>query len=54
MGLPPGWEEKQDSQGRLYYVNHTSRTSTWTHPVTQEAIGFSVSVFACPGHCVVL
>nr|XP_023673063.1 E3 ubiquitin-protein ligase NEDD4-like isoform X2 [Paramormyrops kingsleyae] len=41
VGLLPGWEEKQDSQGRLYYVNHTSRTSTWNHPVTQEAIGFS-------------
>ncbi|XP_061100584.1 E3 ubiquitin-protein ligase NEDD4-like isoform X2 [Conger conger] len=34
-GLPPGWEEKQDSKGRAYYVNHNSRTTTWTRPLTQ-------------------
>ncbi|XP_077050757.1 E3 ubiquitin-protein ligase NEDD4-like isoform X2 [Siphateles boraxobius] len=34
-GLPPGWEEKQDSKGRLYYVNHNSRTTTWTRPLIQ-------------------
>ncbi|KAG9341151.1 hypothetical protein JZ751_019590, partial [Albula glossodonta] len=35
MGLPPGWEEKQDSKGRVYYVNHNSRTTTWTKPLVQ-------------------
>ncbi|XP_067275213.1 E3 ubiquitin-protein ligase NEDD4 isoform X1 [Pseudorasbora parva] len=34
-GLPPGWEEKQDSKGRLYYVNHKSRSTTWTRPLIQ-------------------
>ncbi|XP_064192489.1 E3 ubiquitin-protein ligase NEDD4-like isoform X1 [Anguilla rostrata] len=34
-GLPPGWEEKQDSKGRVYFVNHNSRTTTWTRPLTQ-------------------
>ncbi|ROJ29158.1 E3 ubiquitin-protein ligase NEDD4 [Anabarilius grahami] len=34
-GLPPGWEEKQDSKGRLYYVNHNSRMTTWTRPLIQ-------------------
>lgn len=34
-GLPPGWEEKQDSKGRIYYVNHNSRTTTWTRPLIQ-------------------
>uniref|UniRef100_A0AAY4EJW2 E3 ubiquitin-protein ligase n=1 Tax=Denticeps clupeoides TaxID=299321 RepID=A0AAY4EJW2_9TELE len=34
-GLPPGWEEKQDSKGRHYYVNHNSRTTTWTRPLIQ-------------------
>ncbi|XP_072236611.1 E3 ubiquitin-protein ligase NEDD4 isoform X3 [Leuresthes tenuis] len=28
-GLPPGWEEKRDSKGRRYYVNHNTRTTTW-------------------------
>uniref|UniRef100_A0AAY4EJA9 E3 ubiquitin-protein ligase n=1 Tax=Denticeps clupeoides TaxID=299321 RepID=A0AAY4EJA9_9TELE len=35
-GLPPGWEEKQDSKGRHYYVNHNSRTTTWTRPLIQD------------------
>ncbi|KTG41799.1 hypothetical protein cypCar_00048913, partial [Cyprinus carpio] len=34
-GLPPGWEEKQDSKGRMYYVNHNSRITTWTPPLIQ-------------------
>ncbi|XP_073671886.1 E3 ubiquitin-protein ligase NEDD4 isoform X2 [Paramisgurnus dabryanus] len=34
-GLPPGWEEKQDSKGRIYFVNHNSRTTTWTRPLIQ-------------------
>ncbi|XP_048887444.1 E3 ubiquitin-protein ligase NEDD4a isoform X2 [Brienomyrus brachyistius] len=34
-GLPPGWEEKMDSKGRVYYVNHNSRTTTWTRPLIQ-------------------
>ncbi|KAI5611356.1 E3 ubiquitin-protein ligase NEDD4 [Silurus asotus] len=34
-GLPPGWEEKQDSKGRVYYINHKSRITTWTRPLVQ-------------------
>ncbi|KAF3830555.1 hypothetical protein GH733_004374 [Mirounga leonina] len=34
-GLPPGWEEKQDERGRSYYVDHNSRTTTWTKPMVQ-------------------
>ncbi|CAL8243247.1 unnamed protein product [Lota lota] len=34
-GLPVGWEEKQDSRGRRYYVNHKSRVTTWTRPLVQ-------------------
>uniref|UniRef100_A0AAR2IZS1 E3 ubiquitin-protein ligase n=1 Tax=Pygocentrus nattereri TaxID=42514 RepID=A0AAR2IZS1_PYGNA len=34
-GLPPGWEEKQDSKGRVYFINHNSRTTTWTRPLVQ-------------------
>ncbi|KAM5336939.1 E3 ubiquitin-protein ligase NEDD4 isoform 1-T1 [Glossophaga mutica] len=37
-GLPPGWEEKQDERGRLYYVDHNSRTTTWTKPTAQAAV----------------
>uniref|UniRef100_A0A4W3HL28 HECT-type E3 ubiquitin transferase n=1 Tax=Callorhinchus milii TaxID=7868 RepID=A0A4W3HL28_CALMI len=36
-GLPPGWEERKDTKGRSYYVNHNSRTTTWTRPIVQHA-----------------
>lgn len=35
-GLPPGWEEKRDSKGRRYYINHNNRTTTWTRPLVQR------------------
>ncbi|XP_074474586.1 E3 ubiquitin-protein ligase NEDD4 isoform X2 [Sebastes fasciatus] len=35
-GLPPGWEEKRDSKSRRYFVNHNSRTTSWTRPVIQK------------------
>ncbi|XP_026175587.1 E3 ubiquitin-protein ligase NEDD4-like isoform X3 [Mastacembelus armatus] len=35
-GLPPGWEEKWDSKGRRYFVNHNTQTTTWTRPVIQK------------------
>jgi hypothetical protein len=31
--LPEGWEERQDANGRTYFVNHLSRTTTWERPV---------------------
>ncbi|XP_061555079.1 E3 ubiquitin-protein ligase NEDD4-like isoform X1 [Phycodurus eques] len=34
-GLPPGWEERKDAKGRTYYVNHNTRTTTWTRPIVQ-------------------
>uniref|UniRef100_A0A5F9DNE1 E3 ubiquitin-protein ligase NEDD4 n=1 Tax=Oryctolagus cuniculus TaxID=9986 RepID=A0A5F9DNE1_RABIT len=37
-GLPPGWEEKQDERGRSYYVDHNSRTTTWTKPAVQATV----------------
>ncbi|CAL8317662.1 unnamed protein product [Lota lota] len=35
--LPTGWEERKDGKGRTYYVNHNSRSTTWTRPVIQLA-----------------
>ncbi|XP_034047357.1 E3 ubiquitin-protein ligase NEDD4-like isoform X3 [Thalassophryne amazonica] len=34
-GLPAGWEERKDTKGRTYYVNHNNRTTTWTRPIVQ-------------------
>lgn len=30
--LPEGWEERQDANGRTYYVNHNARTTQWERP----------------------
>ncbi|OAD59034.1 E3 ubiquitin-protein ligase NEDD4 [Eufriesea mexicana] len=31
--LPPGWEERQDANGRTYYVNHIARFTQWERPI---------------------
>ena len=30
--LPSGWEERQDANGRTYFVNHVARTTQWDRP----------------------
>nr|CAD7569856.1 unnamed protein product [Timema californicum] len=30
--LPTGWEERQDANGRTYYVNHIARSTQWERP----------------------
>uniref|UniRef100_A0A8C5RLN7 E3 ubiquitin-protein ligase n=1 Tax=Laticauda laticaudata TaxID=8630 RepID=A0A8C5RLN7_LATLA len=35
--LPSGWEKRQDN-GRMYYVNHNTRTTQWEDPRTQGMI----------------
>lgn len=30
--LPAGWERRDDQLGRTYYVDHNTRTTTWTRP----------------------
>lgn len=32
LSLPEGWEERQDANGRIYYVNHIARTTHWERP----------------------
>ncbi|XP_058849663.1 NEDD4-like E3 ubiquitin-protein ligase WWP2 isoform X1 [Acipenser ruthenus] len=34
---PPGWEKRQDN-GRVYFVNHNTRTTQWEDPRTQGMI----------------
>jgi E3 ubiquitin-protein ligase NEDD4 len=40
-GLPPGWEQRITPEGRVYFVDHETRTTTWndprTHPPNQGA-----------------
>lgn len=30
--LPPGWEEARNEEGKTYYINHTTRKTTWEDP----------------------
>jgi hypothetical protein len=30
--LPPGWEQKTDPSGKIFYVNHQLKTFSWTQP----------------------
>lgn len=30
--LPSSWEARIDSQGRIFYIDHTTRTTTWQRP----------------------
>ncbi|XP_066594780.1 E3 ubiquitin-protein ligase Nedd-4 [Prorops nasuta] len=34
--LPPGWEERQDANGRTYYVNHIARFTQWERPTAMN------------------
>jgi hypothetical protein len=33
--LPPSWEARIDSHGRIFYIDHTTRTTTWQRPGSQ-------------------
>ncbi|CAG2162668.1 unnamed protein product [Oppiella nova] len=36
--LPSGWEERQDANGRTYFVNHIARTTQWHRPTDTTSI----------------
>ena len=31
--LPEGWDKRKTQSGRIYYINHTQKTTQWEHPV---------------------
>ena len=35
--LPAGWERREDNLGRTYYVDHNTRTTSWTRPSANGA-----------------
>lgn len=36
--LPPGWERRTDHLGRTYFVDHNTRSTTWTRPSNDPAV----------------
>uniref|UniRef100_A0A8C9N1W8 HECT-type E3 ubiquitin transferase n=1 Tax=Serinus canaria TaxID=9135 RepID=A0A8C9N1W8_SERCA len=35
--LPPGWEQRELPNGRVYYVDHNNKTTTWERPLPPGA-----------------
>ncbi|XP_047139464.1 E3 ubiquitin-protein ligase NEDD4 isoform X1 [Hydra vulgaris] len=48
--LPPGWEERQDANGRTFYVDHANRTTTWNRPGDSSHPVSSASVYTNQGN----
>ncbi|XP_029447467.1 NEDD4-like E3 ubiquitin-protein ligase WWP1 isoform X3 [Rhinatrema bivittatum] len=38
--LPAGWERRVDERGRVYYVDHNTRTTTWQRPTMESVRNF--------------
>eukprot|EP00051_Salpingoeca_urceolata_P027834 m.483496 g.483496 ORF g.483496 m.483496 type:complete len:318 (+) comp22969_c0_seq1:181-1134(+) len=32
MSLPNGWAEAHDASGKVFYIDHINKTTSWTHP----------------------
>ncbi|KAG8795329.1 hypothetical protein FRC16_010111 [Serendipita sp. 398] len=45
--LPAGWEERRTPEGRLYYVDHNTRATTWLDP--RRGRGTAARVTGAPG-----
>jgi hypothetical protein len=50
--LPSGWEERQDAHGRIYYVDHNTRTTTWRRPTSDhiQALDEVWALLCCIAH----
>ena len=40
--LPEGWEERRAQNGRVYYVNHVTRSTQWERPTVPASSSTSV------------
>jgi hypothetical protein len=38
--FPHSWERRQDERGRIYYVDHNTRTTTWQKPTVESMRNF--------------
>ncbi|KAG4433861.1 hypothetical protein IFR05_010647 [Cadophora sp. M221] len=36
--LPPGWTSAYDPDGRIFYMNHATKTSSWTRPEIKPSV----------------
>lgn len=49
--LPAAWEARMDSHGRIFYIDHTTRTTSWQRPGSTGVLsgGNSTGVINCNG-----
>jgi len=40
-GLPEGWEQRSDQNGRVYYIDHITRRTTWIRPTSNARSAYS-------------
>lgn len=45
--LPDGWEERKTENGRLYYVNHKTKTTQWVKPTKYVIESSFIFIFVC-------
>lgn len=41
--LPPHWEARIDSHGRIFYIDHLNRTTTWNRPSLSQPAGVAAT-----------
>ena len=37
LPLPPGWERGISPDGEVYYIDHNTKSTSWTHPGVNDA-----------------
>lgn len=48
--LPNAWEARMDSHGRIFYIDHTTRTTSWQRPGGSSGAGDSTTIFGRDQH----
>lgn len=48
IDLPPNWEARLDAHGRIFYIDHERRTTTWHKPPAIVNLGSSVMRIKVP------
>lgn len=48
VDLPPHWEARLDAHGRIFYIDHERRTTTWHRPPSTVNLGSSVMRIRVP------
>lgn len=48
VDLPPNWEARLDAHGRIFYIDHERRTTTWHRPPSTVSLGNSIMRIKVP------